>query len=100
MADADEHLSVADFRRRREDSARERLAEAVPEAVAAYCKVSTMVSSGKPSREILRVAAERHSDLIVIGIRGRDVADLLFFGSTTQHVVRHAACPVLTQCLG
>jgi nucleotide-binding universal stress UspA family protein len=98
MTGADEHLSVADFRRRREDSARERLAQAVPEAVAAYCKVNTMVSSGKPSREILRIAAERQSDLIVIGIQGRDAADLLFFGSTTQHVVRHATCPVLTLC--
>jgi nucleotide-binding universal stress UspA family protein len=98
MTGVDEHLSVADFRRRREDSARERLAQAVPEAVAAYCKVNTMVSSGKPSREILRIAAERQSDLIVIGIQGRDAADLLFFGSTTQHVVRHATCPVLTLC--
>ena len=89
--------SLADFRRRREDDARRRLSEAVPEAVATYCSVETMVSSGgKPSREILRIAAERQTDLIVIGVQGRGAADLIFFGSTTNHVVREATCPVLT----
>jgi nucleotide-binding universal stress UspA family protein len=34
--------------------------------------------------------------LIVMGVQGRGAADLLFFGSTTQHVVREAPCPVLT----
>ena len=68
----------------------------MPEAVRAYCTVETILAEGKPSREILRVAAERQSDLIVIGIHGRGAADLLFFGSTAQHVVREAACPVLT----
>ena len=42
------------------------------------------------------VAAEQQSNLIVMGVRGRGAADLMFFGSTTQHVVRRAACPVLT----
>jgi hypothetical protein len=32
----------------------------------------------------------------VIGIHGRHAADLFVLGSTTQHVVRQAACPVLT----
>ena len=50
--------SLADFRKRHQDEARRRLNEAVPESVAAYCSVETMVSSGgKPSREILRIAA-------------------------------------------
>jgi nucleotide-binding universal stress UspA family protein len=83
--------NLADFRERREADARQRLKQAVPETVAAYCSVETMVSSGKPSREILRIAAERQSDLIVVG-----AADLMFFGSTTNHVVREATCPVLT----
>jgi nucleotide-binding universal stress UspA family protein len=87
---------VADFRRRREDAARQRLNDAVPETVAAYCHVETMVASGKPSREILRIAAEQQADLIVVGVHGRGVADLMFFGSTTNHVVREATCPVLT----
>jgi nucleotide-binding universal stress UspA family protein len=31
-----------------------------------------------------------------MGIHGRNVVDLAFFGSTTNQVVRHAPCPVLT----
>jgi nucleotide-binding universal stress UspA family protein len=74
----------------------ERLRAIVPEAVRAYCTVETVLAEGKPSGEILREAAERRSDLIVIGIHGRGAVDRLFFGSTTQHVVREATCPVLT----
>ncbi len=79
-----------------EEDRRARLQDAVPQSVRAYCAVETMMATGKPYREILRIAAERKSDLIVIGIHGRGGADLLFFGSTAQHVVRQASCPVLT----
>jgi nucleotide-binding universal stress UspA family protein len=99
MADVvapDEHTTVADFRRRREDDIRRRLKDAVPDDVATYCTVESMLTRGKPSREILRIAAEQEIDLIVMGVQGRGAADLTFFGSTTQHVVREAACPVLT----
>lgn len=94
-AGADE-LTLARFRQQYEDNARQRLREAVPDTVAAYCSVDTMITGGKPGHEILRVATDRQSDLIVIGVQGRGVADLMFFGSTTQQVVRQAACPVLT----
>lgn len=79
-----------------EQDRRERLKAAVPESVRAYCAVETVLATGTPYREILRVAAEQQSDLIVIGIHGRGATDLLFFGSTAQHVVRQATCPVLT----
>ena len=75
---------------------RERLRTAVPDAVRAYCTVDMQLATGKPYREILRVAGEERSDLVVIGIQGHGAADLFFFGSTAQHVVRAAACPVLT----
>ena len=48
------------------------------------------------TEQILEVAESEETDLIVIGIRGRDALDLTLFGSTTDHVVRRAACPVLT----
>lgn len=79
-----------------EQDRRARLESAIPESVRASCTVDTLMVHGKPYSEILRVAAEQQSDLIVIGIHGRGVADLLFFGSTAQHVVRQASCPVLT----
>jgi nucleotide-binding universal stress UspA family protein len=74
----------------------ERLYSVVPEDARTYCSIDTVLALGKPSREILRVALEQESDLIVIGVHGRSTADLFFFGSTAQQVVREAECPVLT----
>jgi nucleotide-binding universal stress UspA family protein len=55
-----------------------------------------MVIEGRAYRQILQVAAEQQSSLIVMGVQGRAAVDMLFFGSTTNHVVRQATCPVLT----
>lgn len=76
--------------------ASDRLTAVVPVAAASWCRLEKMVLVGKPYREILRVAAERKADLIVMGVLGRNPVDLALFGSTTQHVVRSAGCPVLT----
>jgi nucleotide-binding universal stress UspA family protein len=54
-----------------------------------------VVGSGKPYAEILRVAGDERSDLIVLGVHG-GVAGLTGFGSTVNQVVRHASCPVLS----
>ena len=79
-----------------ENERRDRLARAIPATVSSFCDVETVIASGTPYREVLRVAGEKHSELIVMGVHGRHAADLLFFGSTTNHVVRQAPCPVLT----
>ena len=57
---------------------------------------ATLVTLGKPYREILRIAAEQSVDLIVSGVHGRNTWDLLIFGSTTNQVIRRATCPVLS----
>ena len=92
----DQTISVAEFFIKREQHARRLLNDAVPEAARTYCSIDTRMAHGKPSAEILRLARERRSDLIVIGVQGRGAADVAVFGSTTQQVVRHASCPVLT----
>jgi nucleotide-binding universal stress UspA family protein len=79
-----------------EEASGARLKEVIPESVRAYCTVETLLPTGKPYREVLRVADEGKADLIVVGVQGRGAADRLFFGSTTQHLVRQASCPVLT----
>ena len=79
-----------------EEDRRPRLNEAIPDAVRAYCTVNTVMATGKPYREILRVAEEQKADLLVIGVHGRGPVDRLLFGSTAQHLVRMASCPVLT----
>jgi nucleotide-binding universal stress UspA family protein len=53
------------------------------------------VAVGKPGPEILRVARERSCDLIVLSTHGLTGMRKLFFGSTTERVLREATCPVL-----
>jgi nucleotide-binding universal stress UspA family protein len=53
------------------------------------------VAVGKPAAEILRVARERSCGLIVISSHGLTGIRKLFFGSTTERVLRETACPVL-----
>jgi nucleotide-binding universal stress UspA family protein len=75
--------------------ARGRLHALIPDAARTYCTVETAVVKGRAYREILQQATERQCDLIVMGVHGRSAVDLLVFGSTTHHVVRASACPVL-----
>ncbi len=86
--------ALQSFRARREAAARTRLEGLEPEGFRGRC--SARISHGRPSDEILRVAAEEQSNLIVLGVHGRSVADLALFGSTAQQLVRRADCPVLT----
>jgi nucleotide-binding universal stress UspA family protein len=79
-----------------EREAAERLRHLVPDAIRLGCDTDDVVARGKPYVEILRVAAERQIDLIVLGVHGRNALDRLVFGSTAEHVVRRATCPVLT----
>ena len=50
---------------------------------------------GKPAPEILRIARERSCDLIVISTHGLTGIRKLFFGSTTERVLRETTQPVL-----
>ena len=84
------------YRMSAEADGRERLHQAVVRANAKNVGVNEVVTSGKPQREILRIAREQGCDLIVLGIHGRNPIDRMFFGSTAEPIVRHAPCPVLT----
>ena len=48
-----------------------------------------------PADTICAIAAEVDADVIVIGSHGRTGVKRLMLGSTSEHVVRHAPCPVL-----
>jgi nucleotide-binding universal stress UspA family protein len=90
------HWTVPEYRRFLLNEARERLSTVVSAEGRALCRVEDVVAAGKPYVEILRLAAERAVDLVVMGVHGRGRTDLALFGSTAQHVVREAGCPVLT----
>jgi len=53
------------------------------------------VSTGDPSREILKAASHRRSDLIAVGTHGLSGAHRLLMGSTTLSILRRSALPVL-----
>jgi len=73
-----------------------RLEQLIPDGFSGRCRPTTRITHGKAYREILDVAAGQSSDLIVMGVHGRNALDLMLFGSTTNQVVRRATCPVLT----
>jgi nucleotide-binding universal stress UspA family protein len=87
--------ALAEFRRYLEEGALKRLESLVPDSDP-VSRVTTRLRSGKPHVQILEVATEEHSDVIIIGVHGRNALDEVLFGSTTNQIVRRAACPVLT----
>jgi nucleotide-binding universal stress UspA family protein len=78
-----------------EAEARRRLQELIPDAARTYCTVEAAVVEGRAYRQVRQRAEEENADLIVMGVHGRGVLDLLLFGSNTHHVIRAASCPVL-----
>ena len=57
--------------------------------------VTVLVWTGDPAESIVSAAEAEAADLIVVGTHGRGPIGRLFLGSVSQHVVRHAPCPVL-----
>jgi universal stress protein A len=57
--------------------------------------MAVAVSLGEPAEEILREAASRSADLIVMGTQGRGAAERFFMGSTATRVLQRTHIPVL-----
>ena len=55
----------------------------------------TMVLTGNPGQAICDLAASLPADVIVLGTRGHGGLRRAVMGSTSDHVVRNAGCPVL-----
>jgi nucleotide-binding universal stress UspA family protein len=89
-------VSLPDLQRHLEREATGRLQAALPEEARSWCSPEVQVAVGKPYREIVRVATDTGADLIVMGVHGRGAIDRWLFGSTANHVIRQARCPVLT----
>jgi nucleotide-binding universal stress UspA family protein len=88
--------SLAAARQHVLDNLSAQLRLAVPDEARTWCEPEEVIVSGRPHREIVRLASEKAAGLIVMGVHGRGALDRAFYGSTTSQVVRHAACPVLT----
>jgi nucleotide-binding universal stress UspA family protein len=86
----------SEFQRWWEAETRQQLEDLIPAEVRNWCTPETRLAFGKPYQQILNLVASDQIGLIVMGVRGRNPIDLMLFGSTTNQVVRQAACPVLT----
>jgi nucleotide-binding universal stress UspA family protein len=83
-----------EYQRELEQEAIGHLAALVPDGARDWCQVQEALAHGKAWHEIARVAREQQAELVVMGVQGNSI-DRMLFGSTTHHVVREAACPVL-----
>lgn len=57
--------------------------------------LNTRIEEGYPFEQIIKVAKEINSDLIVIGSHGRTGMGKILVGSVTERVIGGAPCPVL-----
>lgn len=96
LKDESASFAVPEYERLVAEDAGRRLAALVPDEASAWCEPRAVVAKGKPHREILRVARETQSELVVMGVHGHGVIDLALFGSTTHHVIRGGQALVLT----
>ena len=58
-------------------------------------RIDYEVAVGKPAREIIRVSRTTPADLVVMSTHGLTGVRKLFFGSTTERVLRETTVPVL-----
>jgi nucleotide-binding universal stress UspA family protein len=62
-----------------------------------FSNYETKVVIGSPEEEILKYADDQGIDLIVMGTHGRKGLERTLMGSVADHVIKHAAVPVMTQ---
>jgi nucleotide-binding universal stress UspA family protein len=87
--------AVAELQKSIESDASEALTRLLPRAGNGP-RAQAIVAIGKASAAIVKVARARSVDLIVMGVSGRGALDVALLGSTTHHVIREGAWPVLT----
>ena len=77
-------------------AAREAAAQAlVVRGSNAGVRVTFLVWEGEPGPAIVEAAAAERVDMVIVGTRGRNRVERMVLGSVSDHVVRHADCPVL-----
>ena len=91
MVDEQEYREIVAARR---DAAETILGDAVS-VLGLDAAVEKVAVEGEPGRALCDLAAERGATVIVAGTRGRGGLRRAVLGSVSDHLVRHAPCPVL-----
>jgi nucleotide-binding universal stress UspA family protein len=88
--------AVAELQKNIESHASEALTRLLPRPGSNGPRAQVIVATGKASAAVIKIARARSIDLIVMGVSGRGALDVALLGSTTHHVIREGAWPVLT----
>ena len=88
--------AVAELQKSIASNASDALTRLLPRPASNGPRAQAIVAVGKASAAIVKVARARSVDLIVMGVSGRGALDVAILGSTTHHVIREGAWPVLT----
>ena len=92
-------LPLAGFGRVRPVEEREQRSVAARDLVirarSAGADATFLVWDGDPGDGIVAAADAEHADVIVVGTHGRGGVGRSILGSVSDHVIRHARCPVL-----
>jgi len=80
------------------DQLNEKLTQKIPDESAVWCRPITSLLAGRPYEEIIKYSLLNSIDLIILGIRGRNLIEVLLTGSTTDRIARQGPCPVLSVC--
>ena len=78
------------------ETVQKQLAGLIEQEIAGRVSATALVRIGRPTEEILLTAREQELDLIIISTHGHTGLKHVLLGSTAEHVVRRAPCPVLT----
>jgi nucleotide-binding universal stress UspA family protein len=90
------HFTTSGFTRQLLDTARMQLRTLMSAKAGTWKAYEERVVAGYAGDEILQVASDCGTDLIVMGAHEREGLGLALFGSTMQRVARAASCPVMT----
>jgi len=85
-----------DDRRRRHLAALKRLGQMAAQLLPPRLQAGNAVLFGKPAEAILSLARQNAIDLVVLTTKGRTGLARALVGSTAEHIMRHAPCPVLS----
>ena len=88
-------VGVEDVLSQQVDRARTRLEEFAAARLPDVDDLELVIGVGTPHVEIVRLAEQKHADLVVIATHGRGFISHAILGSTAERVLRRAPCPVL-----
>ena len=58
--------------------------------------IKTIVRTGEPFQELINITASEHTELVVMGTRGRSNLQSVLLGATAEKMFRHCPVPVLS----